>query len=138
MPDDSRLPTLWAVPDDLWDRIELVLAELDPPASTGRPRVDQRRVFDGIIYHLRTGCQWNHIPDVYGDDSTIHRTFQKWTRLGVFARLWALLIGECAEGGRVDWHWQAADTALGKARMGGTPSARTRPIGPRTEANGAC
>ena len=33
------LPTLWEVPDDLWERIEPMLRRLEPPAVTGRPRV---------------------------------------------------------------------------------------------------
>jgi hypothetical protein len=34
-------------------------------------------------------------------------------------RLWAMLVGTCDEWGGVDWPWQAADAARGKARMGG-------------------
>src|SRR5258707_504870 len=49
------LPTLWEVPDELWERIEPLLKRLDPPGRTGRRRVDRRRVLDGIIFHLRTG-----------------------------------------------------------------------------------
>ena len=67
------IPTLWEVPDQLWERAEPLLKRLDPPADTGRPPVDRRRVLDAIIFRLRAGCQWNHIPRVYGDDSTIFR-----------------------------------------------------------------
>lgn len=115
----KRQPTIWEVPDGLWERIEPLINELDPPKPTGRPRQDARRILDGIIFRLRTGCQWNHIPRVYGDDSTIHRTFQRWQRLGLFERIWATLVEECDELGMVNWEWQAADTALGKARFGG-------------------
>jgi putative transposase len=115
----KRLPTLWEVPDELWERIESLLEELDPPKSTGRPRVDPRRILDALIFRFRTGCQWNHIPRIFGDDATIHRTFQRWRKLGVFTQIWALLIEECEELGAVDWQWQAADAALGKARCGG-------------------
>jgi len=113
------MPTLWEVPNDLWRRIEPLLNELDPPKGRGRPREDARRILDGIIFHFRTGCQWNHIPRVYGDDSTIHRTFQRWQQLGLFEKMWAMLVEECDELGGVDWKWQAADTAMGKARSGG-------------------
>lgn len=124
-----RMPTLWEVPDGLWERLEPLLTQVDPPKHTGRKRVDRRRVLDGIIFRLRTGCQWNHIPHVYGDDSTIHRCFQRWCALGLFEQIWALLVEECDELHEVQWEWQAADAALGKARFGGAPSART----PRTE-----
>ena len=119
------LPTIWRVSDDLWAKIEPVLAELDPPKDTGRPRMDPRRALDGIIYRLRSGVQWNQLPKEFGDDSSVHRTFQRWVDCGVLERLWAVLVTDCAELGGVDWAWQAADAAMGKARLGGTWSAPT-------------
>lgn len=113
------LPTIWEIPDELWTRMAPLILEMDPPKETGRPRANPRNVMDAIIFRIRTGCQWNHIPRVYGDDSTIHRTFQHWVEIGLFPRLWALLVAECEEFGLVDWEWQAADSAMGKARLGG-------------------
>jgi putative transposase len=115
----KALPTIWETPDELWKRMAPLILEMDPPKDTGRPRANPRNVMDAIIFRIRTGCQWNHIPRVYGDDSTIHRTFQHWVEISLFARLWALLVGECEEFGLVDWEWQAADSAMGKARLGG-------------------
>lgn len=123
------LPTIWRVSDDLWAKIEPVLAELDPPKNKGRPRVDPRRALDGIIYRLRSGVQWNQLPKEFGDDSSVHRTFQRWVERGVLERLWAVLVADCAELGGVDWEWQSADAAMGKARFGGTWSAPTPPTG---------
>ena len=115
----TPLPTIWHVADELWERIESVLNELDPPAKTGRKRIAARPALDGIIYQMRTGCQWNVLPHEFGDDSSVHRTFQRWIRQGVLDRIWALLVDECEEWGGVDWRWQAIDGALGKARFGG-------------------
>jgi hypothetical protein len=50
----------------------------------------------------------------------VHRTFQRWVRLGLFERLWAVLLEQCADLGGVNWEWQAADGMMGKARLGGT------------------
>ena len=127
----SQLPTIWRVPDELWDEVKLILEQCDPPKRLGRKRIDQRKALDGIIFRLRTGCQWNQLPKEFGDDSSVHRTFQRWRRLGVFDRIWATLIEQCQELGGVDWQWQAADAALGKARLGGTLSGPTRRIGRR-------
>lgn len=114
------LPTIWHVPDELWEKIEPILKEHDPPKSTGRSRIDQRAALDAIIFRLRSGCQWNRLPrEEFPDDSSVHRTFQRWIELGVLERIWAALIEECAELGGVDWEWQAADAAMGKARFGG-------------------
>lgn len=122
------MPTLWEVPDELWERVAPLLKRLDPPASTGRHSVDQRPVLDAIIFRLRTGCQWNHIPRVYGDDSTIYRYFQYWCEVGFFKKLWARLVKECEELQGVQWKWQAADCMLGKARFGGALLVPTPPI----------
>ena len=124
----AALPTIWNVPDELWELIRPILAELDPPAATGRPRTDPRRALDGIIHRLRSGCQWNHLPREFGDDSSVHRTFQRWERRGVFDRLWSLLVECCDELRGVNWEWQSADAAMGKARFGGTRSVQIRRI----------
>ena len=55
---------------------------------------------------------------------------QRWIDRGVFERIWAVVQEACEDLGGCDWEWQAADTAMGKARMGGTSSARTRPTAP--------
>jgi len=127
------LPTIWRVPDDLWAKIEPILAEHDPPKGTGRKRIDQRRALDGIIYRLRSGVQWNQLPKEFGDDSSVHRTFQRWVDRQVFEHLWAVLIADCDELGGVDWEWQAADGAMGKARLGGIWLAPTPRIVAKTE-----
>ena len=82
MVEGKALPTIWDVPDDLWERIEPVILELDPPKARGRKRADQRKMLEGIIFRMRSSCQWNHLPRELGDDSTIHRTFQRWVGVG--------------------------------------------------------
>jgi putative transposase len=129
----KELPTIWEVNDELWEIIHDILAELDPPAATGRPRTGQRAALGGIIYQMRSGVQWNQLPARFGDDSSVHRTMQRWIAKGVFQRIWAVLLDHCQELGGVNWEWQSADGAMGKARWGGIVSAPT----PRIAANPA-
>lgn len=131
------LATIWEVDDELWAIIEDILDELDAPAATGRPRTGQREALNGIIYQMRSGVQWNQLPTRFGDDSSVHRTMQRWIAKGVFERVWAVLIENCAELGGVDWQWQSADGAMGKARFGGTASARIPRIVRKTARNAA-
>jgi putative transposase len=129
-PAAAELKTLWRCPDDLWHGFAApLIRELDPEPRTGRPRVDPRKAFDGMVYHLRTGCQWEALPREFGSRSSVHRTFQRWVALGLFERLWAALVEYARRLGLVDWDWQASDTAMGKARHGGARAARTRRTG---------
>jgi putative transposase len=128
---EPALPAVWRISEELWERIAPLLAEFDPPKPTGRPRIDARAALDALLFHLRSGCQWNQLPKAFPDDSSVHRTFQRWVQRGVFDRIWADLVAACDELGGVDWEWQAADGAMGKARFGETSSVPTRPTGGR-------
>lgn len=118
--EQKTLHTVWRVPDALWAIVERILMVYDPPKKTGRPRINARKAPDGLLYRVRTGCQWNQLPAEFGDDASIHRTMQRWERLGIFDMLWAVLLTKCEEFdhelGDVDWRWQSADCCLGKAR----------------------
>ena len=125
------LPTIWRVPDELWAEIAPIIEELDPPNRVGPKRRPERPVLDAIIYRGRTSCQWNQLPEEFPDDSTVHRFFQRWRAAGVFRQVWAVLIERCEDLDGVEWEWQAADGALGKARKGGAMLGPTRPTAAR-------
>jgi putative transposase len=112
-------PTIWEIPEEVWPLIQTILDAHYPAKPKGHRRVDLRRVLHGIIFRVRTGCHWNQLPQPCGDDSTVHRHFQPWCQRGLMARLWAVLVQACDALGGVDWQWQAADAARGKARRGG-------------------
>ena len=64
------------------------------PRSRGLARVDDRRVVSGIIYVIRYGLQWKDAPPGYGPHKTLYNRFVRWSRLGVFARIFAALAGQ--------------------------------------------
>jgi transposase len=64
------------IPDALWERIDLILPIYKPSPKGGRPRLDLRKVVCGILYVLRTGCQWKAMPKQFGSGSAIHAYFQ--------------------------------------------------------------
>ena len=130
MPKRKKQAPSWRVPAELWDRVEPLLPRYRPSKRGGRPRVDRRRVLDGILYILRTGCQWKAAPKEFGCPSTLHNYFQEWTEKGVFFRLWkeALREYDALEG--IDWGWQSLDGAMTKAPLGGEKN-RPESDGPR-------
>lgn len=61
--------------DAQWKRI----APLFAPKATGRPpTVDRREIVDGILYFLRTGCQWRYLPTDFPNYSTVHTCYRRW------------------------------------------------------------
>lgn len=128
----KTLETIWEVDDALWAIIEPMLIAFWPRKSTGRPPACWRRCLNGIIYQMRTGCQWNKLPKQFGDDSTVHRWFQRWSEGGVLEHIWAVLVKHCDALQGVEWKWQAADGSLGKARFGGPMSGPTPRTGRKT------
>ena len=130
MPKRKKQAPSWRVSDELWERVEPLLPRYRKSKAGGRPRADSRQVLDGILYVLRTGCQWKAVPQEFGSPSTLHQYFQEWTKKGVFFRLWkeALWEYDALEG--IDWGWQSLDGAMTKAPLGGEKN-RPQSDGPR-------
>src|ERR1700679_1409401 len=61
------------------------------PLSHGVPRVDDRRVLSGILFVIRNGLRWRDAPAGYGPHKTIYNRFIRWSRLGVFNKIFAAL-----------------------------------------------
>ncbi|CAA7625251.1 transposase [Candidatus Terasakiella magnetica] len=80
---------------------EAQMRRIEPyfPLSHGVPRVDDRRVVSGIIFVIRNGLRWRDAPKEYGPHKTIYNRFIRWSRLGVFNRIFAELA---ADGGKPD------------------------------------
>ncbi len=129
----GTMPTIWNVDDELWRLIKPIIDADMPRKRTGRPPADRRKAFDCIIHRMRSGCQWNQLPKSLGSDRTAHRYFQRWVSNGVLRRIWKKMTKACDELGGVDWQWQSADGAMGKARFGGIKWAETRRIAVKTE-----
>ena len=90
--------------------------------TIGRPVVPFRKVLDGILHVLRTGCQWKMLPKEYGSGSTTcHRRFQQWIVSDVFRKLWIRLLEVIYDDLRgIRWKWQSLDSVSVKAPLGGT------------------
>jgi putative transposase len=74
---NKNVSTITKISDELWDKISDLLPYGKPNDFVGRPIIPFRQVLDGILYVLRTGCQWKMLPKEYGSGSTCHRRFQQ-------------------------------------------------------------
>ena len=91
------------------------------PRSRGLPRVDDRRVISGIVYVIRHGLQWRDAPRGYGPHKTLYNRFVRWSRLGVFERIFAALVAEAGEPDRLmidATHLKAHRTAASLLKKG--------------------
>jgi transposase len=122
------------VPDALWSRIAPLLPAPPPKPKGGRPPVPDRAALNGILYVLRTGIQWKHLPTAlgFGSGSTCWRRVLAWQRARVWERLHCLLLDELGEQGQLDWSRVVVDTRSVPAKKGAGSSARTpRTVGSR-------
>jgi len=116
----------WTVSDELWSKVEPILPK---PArdkrrryrrkpGAGRKPLAARRVFEGIVYVLRTGCQWKALPEErFGSASSVHKYFRLWAAKGVFVRLWRKGLAEYDELEGIAWRWQSLDGGMVKAPL---------------------
>jgi transposase len=112
----------YRVSDVFWSRVEPLLPKhrRSNLRLGGRPRVPDREAMEGILFVLRTGCQWNALNATeICTSSTAFRRFQHWRKAGVFSRLWKAALEEYDEMKGIDWSWQAMDGAMTKAPLGG-------------------
>lgn len=95
------------------------------PIPHGRPRVDDRRVISGIIHVIRNGLRWCDAPPEYGPHKTLYNRFVRWSRMGVFDRIFS---GLAAMGGEPDTvmidatHLKAHRTAASLLKKGLFPA----------------
>jgi transposase len=124
-------PTIWRVDDALWAELEPILKIDKPRKKPGRPRRDDRAIFDGLIWLARTGSQWAALPREFGPKSTVHLRFTEWVARGALERAWAVLLRAYDADLGLDWSWLAADGCIVKAPFGKKGAlARTRPPAP--------
>lgn len=116
----------WQVSVELWEKAEPLIPkpkrdphkkyERDP--GGGRKPIAPQKVFEAIVYVLRTGIQWKALPkSVFGSSTAIHRHFLNWQADGFFERLWKAGLAEYDEMEGVAWKWQSIDGSLCKAPL---------------------
>ena len=116
---NKNLSTITKISDELWDKINTELPYQKPKNTIGCPITPFRKVLNGILYVLRTGCQWKMLPKEYGSGSTCHRRFQQWIKMDIFKKIWMKLLEEYDNKIGIKWIWQSADSISIKSPLGG-------------------
>jgi len=75
-------------------------------------------VFEGIVFVLRTGCQWKSLSgERFGSASSVHKYFRQWLKTGFFLALWRAGLAEYDEMEGIAWKWQSIDGSTVKAPL---------------------
>jgi transposase len=119
---------------DLTDFEWRVIEPLLPNKPRGVPRVDDRRVLNGIFWVLRSGAPWRDLPERYCPRTTCYNRFVRWRKAGVWGRLMESITAshdggiQMIDSTSVRAHQQAAtakkggpDPCLGRSRADSRP-----------------
>lgn len=114
--------------DTLFMLSEAQMRRIEPyfPLSHGIPRVDDQRIVSAIIYVIKHGLMWRDAPKAYGPHKTIYNRFIRWSRLGVFDRIFASLAAGGPKPERImidSTHLKAHRTAASLLKKGFFPAA---------------
>ena len=102
--------------------------------GSGRPALPNRQVVNGILFVLRSGCQWKGLKkEWYGASSSLHQRFQDWNEAGVWKKVYRVMVKYYHTKRHIRWQWQAVDSKMVPAPLGGD---QTGPD-PTDRANGA-
>ncbi|MFI6512073.1 IS5 family transposase [Streptosporangium sp. NPDC050855] len=114
--------------DAEWQALEPLL----PASRMGRPRADDRRILNGIVWKFRAGVAWRDVPERYGPWASLHTRFRRWAADGTFTAMLQAAQARADAAGDIDW-LVAVDSTIVRAhqhaagaRKGGT---RRRPLG---------
>ena len=114
------------VSDRKWAKIEPLLPRQREHPQGGRPRISDRRCFEGILWILRTGAQWNELPKVYGSGSTCWRRLRDWEEAGILLKLWRAFLTDLDDREKLKWDRCFMDGSFAPAKKGAEKSEKRR------------
>ena len=110
--------------NEQWEAVSRHLPEAKPNPKGGRPRVDNRLCFEGILWILWTGAPWSELPGRYASPSTCWRRLKEWEENGTLLSLWRAFLAELAEDDLIRWDECFIDGSFAPAKKGGLKSAK--------------
>ena len=131
----------WEISEELWGKVGPLVP--GRPVRAARKPLPDRQIFAGIVFVLRTGCQWKALPKSFGSASAIHKHFQRWRAAGFFLALWQAGLAEYDGLAGIAWEWQSIDGTQGKAPLaqeavGNNPTDRGKKRDQAQPAGGRC
>ncbi len=88
-----------------------------PPQGRGRPRTDDRRVVEAILWRLTAGAPWRDLPERFGSWRTGHSRFRRWHQAGVWERALAAVQADADARDDLDWAQHFLDSTTVRAHQ---------------------
>jgi|WetSurMetagenome_2_1015567.scaffolds.fasta_scaffold307591_1 transposase len=123
-PTGSTTEPEFELTDEQWNLIADLFVEPPVGPKGGRPRVASRPCAEGILWILRTGAPWKHLPKHFPSPATCWRRLKAWTEAGIWEKAWARLLRQLDRQGRVAHEESFADGTFSSAKKGAKRSAR--------------
>src|SRR5258708_1068796 len=112
----------------LWKKLKPLVPQAPVSPKGGRPRLDDEKALNGILFVLRTGTPWEHLPAElgYGSGMTCWRRLRQWQANGVWHRMHMVLLAELRGAGQLDLSRASLDAASVPSPRGARTRAPTR------------
>lgn len=122
----------------LYKRIEPLLSVAVASPKGGRPRLSNEQALNGILFVLRTGTPWEHLPQElgFGSSMTCWRRLRDWQRAGAWHRLHMALLAELRSADKLDFSRACIDGASVPSPRGACTQGPTRRTGANSAASG--
>ena len=78
--------------DSQWSKLEGSLP--GRAGEVGVTAMDNRNFVNGVLWVLRSGAHWKHLPAEYGNWKSIHKRFTRWAKAGVWERIFQVLLAD--------------------------------------------
>lgn len=108
----------YALTDAQWERIKDLLP--GRAGHVGRPASDNRLFVDAVLYRYRAGIPWRDLPERFGDFRVIHLRHSRWSRSGVWQRVFEALAQDA------DNEWVMIDATIVRAHQHSTGAKKTK------------
>ena len=112
-----------------WRKIEGFLPGRN--GSVGVTAKDNCLFVNGVLWVLRSGAHWKHLPAEYGNWKSVHKRFTRWSQSGIWERIFEMLLADSdnryimIDSTVVRVHQQAACGKGGQRRGSGAFQRRT-------------
>lgn len=116
---------MYTLTEEQWELLKPLLPK-QRFKKGGRPRADDRRTLEGILWVLKTGAQWGQLPGEYGSPVTCWRRLKQWQDEGVWDKMWKKLLKSLNQEEKLDWAIAFLDGSFAPAKKGGLVLGRPR------------